>query len=101
MKQGSYVLCSKYKDGDCKDPWYVGFLIHSTSEYGVPVFIVCGWDSKRGLVHFRGRRVQRLRKEQGEALLSSDLPALSDQSIYKILKIIKNEQMHTMSRRGL
>ena len=65
---GSYVLATKWSDGDPRDQWAVGFLAGIT-DHSQPRFVVVGSDGTP--FRLNGfRRAKTITQQQGEAILS-------------------------------
>lgn len=69
LAKGTYVLATKYDDGDPQDQWSIGFYDGVTApHYDPPRYNVVDNDGKQ----FRGngfRRVEEISKERGEWIL--------------------------------
>ena len=90
MKAGTYVLATKYKDGDPCDHWFVGFYKGSwyngsSKRHGVV-------DGKGVLVRYNGfRRVQKITKEEGNHLIKNKDNMILAKSVWHVLRLFRKE----------
>src|SRR5262245_4247591 len=69
LKQGDYVLATKWGDGDPQDHWCIGFYSETLNSYGQNRFIVVDENGRP----FRAngfRRAKRISKQRGRWILA-------------------------------
>lgn len=88
MKIGDYVLATKYKDGDSKDLWAIGFYSHQD---GDRYYVVDNNGKQFRLNGFR--RIKKITEKQGEYFLANkEAIELSNISIWSLLKLFGMER---------
>ncbi len=86
LKQGDYVLATKYSDGDTHDHWCIGFYDHM-DELGSSIryYVV---DSKGNQFRMNGfRRIKKISEKRGKWILKNkELIELSGKSLWYFSK---------------
>jgi hypothetical protein len=94
LKQGDYVLATKYRSGDPLDHWCVGFFLGMNSQHELRFDIV---DANGNIFRGNGfKRAKKISKEKGTLLLAHSLQIeWSGKSVWywerNIKKLIKGE----------
>ena len=90
LNKGDYVLATKYRDGDPRDQWQIGFF-DSMTNHNPPRYNIV--DSDGNLVRGNGfRRVKKIAGFQGVYLLNKiSFIQSGDRSLWSWLRLAKKE----------